>query len=147
MQRALLTPAVNPGSPYRCAKSSQEQPVTHGRRKGGLKSAQQWLSQDPLKGWGLSVLGSSMDPLDVLGQLNNSSDPMSAYLESEYGASRGTTENTRFAAGFSRFMVLESWVLWEGVKNSELLRCGGLIKTTRHRSSNIDRDARCRAHT
>ena len=40
VQRALLTPQVNPGSLYRCSKITLEQPVGHSKRKRGLKSAQ-----------------------------------------------------------------------------------------------------------
>lgn len=39
------------------------------------------------RGWGLTVLGSTMDPLDVIGKRGNGSDPMSIYLTSEYGGS------------------------------------------------------------
>ena len=35
----LLTPWVNPGSRYRCGKSTYEKPVSHGRRKRALKPA------------------------------------------------------------------------------------------------------------
>lgn len=41
---------------------------------------------DP-NGWGLTVLGSKMDPLDVLGKVVDGPDPMSTYLESVYGGS------------------------------------------------------------
>jgi hypothetical protein len=37
--------------------------------------------------WGLTVLGSSMDPLDVLGRRAHGPDPVSRYLDSEYGGS------------------------------------------------------------
>lgn len=41
---------------------------------------------DPSR-WELTVLGSRMDPRDVLGKRANASDGMSAYLRSEYGGS------------------------------------------------------------
>ena len=34
VQLALLTPRVNHGSLYRCGKSTSEQPISHGGRKG-----------------------------------------------------------------------------------------------------------------
>ena len=40
-----------------------------------------------LRGWGLTVLGSKMDPHDVLGELATGPDPKVAYLESVYGGS------------------------------------------------------------
>ena len=39
------------------------------------------------RGWGLTVLGSRMDPLDVLGEVGKGSDPRSVYLNSVYGGS------------------------------------------------------------
>ena len=44
LQHALLTPTLNAGSRYRCGKSAfKEQPVSHGRRKGRLKSTRIYL--------------------------------------------------------------------------------------------------------
>ena len=40
LQRALLTPRVNPRSHYRCAKSTKEQAASHDWRRTRLKSAQ-----------------------------------------------------------------------------------------------------------
>ena len=41
---ALLTPWVNPGSRYRCGRSTREQPVGYGRRTKGLKSTQTFVA-------------------------------------------------------------------------------------------------------